>query len=92
MNVKRTVDREKKLLAAAVFELRILLASHLHPDDRSTAGTAARLAYALHNEALAVLEGRPFDLVHALDAVVRLEPELGKPSVEQFRHAALHES
>jgi hypothetical protein len=64
MNADRADDAEKRLLAAALFQMRVLLSSHLKPDDRSPAADAAWLAYALHNEALAALEGRPFDVAH----------------------------
>lgn len=57
-------DFEKRLLAAAVYELRVLLAGQL--DDDGPIGDAARLAYALRNQALAVLEKKPFDVTDAL--------------------------
>jgi len=79
------IDFEKRLLAAAVFELRVLLANHLDPEKRGPEAAAACLAYALHNQALAVLEGRPFDVALALDGLARLEPMLGAAQVQQFR-------
>jgi hypothetical protein len=86
------VDLEKRLLAAAVFELRVLLSSHINPEDQSPAASAALFAYALHNQALAVLEGRPIDVAQALDSVARLEPRLGSAYLEQFRRVVLNEA
>ena len=86
-----SIDFEKRLLAAAVFELRSLLGSHLHPDDKSPAGTAAWFAYALHNQALAVLAGQAFDVETALEGLTRLEPELGAEYLQHFRRVVLHE-
>jgi hypothetical protein len=83
------VDFEKRLLAAAVFELRVLLSSYIDHDDKSTASTAGLLAYALHNQALSALDDRPFNVTEALDAVDRLESRLGSKCLQQFRHTVL---
>ena len=85
------VDLEKRLLAAAVFELRVLLSSHLDPRDQSPAGVAAQFAYALHNQALSALAGQPFDVAQALEGLARLEPQLGSAQLQQFRRAVLDE-
>ncbi len=59
---------EVKLLAYALYQIKILLGAHL--GSQSTSPTelrvVAHLAYALHNEALAILENRSFDLKAAL--------------------------
>jgi hypothetical protein len=47
------------------------------------------LAYALHNEALAVLEGRPVDVARALEAIDNLAPRLGDAYVKHFRDLVL---
>jgi len=86
------VDLEKRLLAAAVFELRVLLASRIDHDDESPEATAALFAYALHNQALAVLNGQPIDVAQALESVSRLESRLGSAYVQQFRRTVLNES
>lgn len=85
------VDLEKRLLAAAVFELRVLLSAHINPDDKSPAASAALFAYALHNQALAVLDGEPIDVAKALDSVAKLESRLGVDYVQQFRRIVLNE-
>jgi len=69
-----------KILAFAVYELRLLLSGHLgstsesEPSDRA----AAHLAYALHNQALAVLEGGSFDPSEAVEAIARVDRLLGE--------------
>ncbi len=86
------IDLEKRLLAASVFELRVLLSSHLDPEEKSPASDAAWLAYALHNQALSTLDGRPFDVALALEAVDRLEPRIGAAYVQHFRRVVLNEA
>lgn len=75
-------DLEKRLLATTVFELRVLLAGQL--DNDGPVGDAARLAYALHNQALAVLEEKPFDVDDALQRLERFEPRLGRKYLDHF--------
>jgi hypothetical protein len=75
-------DLEKRLLAATVFELRVLLAGQL--DDDGSVGDAARLAYALHNQALAVLEQKPFNVDDALQQLERFESKLGRKYLDHF--------
>ena len=64
---------EAKVLAQALYEIRGLLASYLgsNAKDPLEVRVAAHLAYALHNEALAVIRGQAFD-VHAARAKVRI--------------------
>jgi len=52
-----------KILAQAVYELRILLSHHIGSVDKIATPevASANLAYALHNEALAIIENRPID-------------------------------
>lgn len=84
------VDLEKRLLAMAVFELRVILSSF--QSDQGAAGMASQLAYALHNQALATIEGRPFDVVQALDSLDRLESLLGAEYLRHFRKVVLNEA
>ena len=86
-----SVDLEKRLLAAAVYELRVLLSEHINPDDQSPAASAALLAYALHNQALAILDGKSIDVAKALDSVAKLESRLGASYVQHFRRTVLNE-
>ena len=65
------VVTQAEVLALAVYEIRRLLASEVGPSGETPAHIrhAAHLAYAIHNEALAVLAGEGFD---ATDALARL--------------------
>jgi hypothetical protein len=92
MSADHHIDLEKRLLAAAVFELRVLLSGHLDSKEQGPASDAAWLAYALHNQALSALDGRPFDVASALEAVDRLEPRLGASYVQHFRRAVLNKA
>jgi hypothetical protein len=83
------VDLEKRLLAAAVYEMRVLLSGFIDRDNPSPEASAALLAYALHNEALAVLEDRPVDVARALEAIDGLAPRLGNAYVKNFRGVVL---
>ncbi|WP_350259664.1 hypothetical protein [Stenotrophomonas riyadhensis] len=85
MSDDQQVDLEKQLLAAALFNLRVLLAGHLGPEEQSLASDAAWLAYSLHPQALLALEGKTFDVAQVLHAVERLEPRY----VRRFRHEVL---
>jgi hypothetical protein len=81
---------QAKLLAFAVYELRLLLAGHLGSDGQTDVATraAAHLAYALHNQALAVLEGRSFDMKAALDALAGLDTRFSENFVQRFIEAS----
>jgi hypothetical protein len=89
---EKHIDLEKRLLAAAVFELRVLLSAHINPSDQSPEASAALFAYALHNQALSALEGRPFNVADALDAITKLEGRLGSEYVANFRRVVLNEA
>lgn len=77
-------DREKKmnidsaevrLLANALYEIRQLLSPYLGSgvDAPMEVRMAAHLAYALHNEALAITENRSFDIHAALRKVSAID-------------------
>lgn len=63
---------EKRVLAQVLYEIRLLLSEYLGSEIEADINVraAAHLAYALHNDALTVLEGGSFDTT---DAVRRLE-------------------
>lgn len=73
-----TANAEAKLLAHALYEIRLLLSGYIGCADKGPLEVhlAAHLAYALHNEALALIAGEGFDLetslrkVHAIDNVL----------------------
>ncbi|MDP1613526.1 MAG: hypothetical protein Q8M11_20900 [Sulfuritalea sp.] len=72
---------EVKVLALALHQIRVLLSPYLGSENAGPieVRVAAHLAYALHNEALAVAEGRDFDVkaalakVQAIDALLNVE-------------------
>ena len=84
-----TKDFEKRLLATTVFELRVLLAGEL--DNEGPVGDAARLAYALHNQAQAALEEKSFDVNDALQRLERFEPRLGRKYLDHFANVVRNE-
>jgi hypothetical protein len=69
-----------RLMAAAVYELRLLLSDHLGSECESDPSLrlAAHLAYALHNEALAMFErDETFDLDAARNRIKAAESIVG---------------
>lgn len=72
-------DTETKLIANAIYEIRLILASYLGSDNEAPMDVrfAAHLAYALHNEASALAAGTGFDVSLALQKVVAIDGILG---------------
>jgi len=70
---------QEQVLAFAVYEIRLLLAGHLGSASTSDLPirAAAHLAYALHNQADAVLQGRTFDPEQAVAALGGVDRLLG---------------
>ncbi len=62
---------QAKIMALGIYEIRLLLSAYLGSQnaDDPAVRRAAHLAYALHNEALAVIEGRTFDGAKAMDKI-----------------------
>jgi hypothetical protein len=89
---KNPADLEKRMLAAAVFELRVILGLYIGRADGSPASAAADFAYALYNYALAALEGRSFSAAEALSSLERLEPVLGRNYLDHLRKVVLDEA
>lgn len=54
-----TIDESNRIMAAAVYEIRLLLANYLGSecDADPEVRLAAHLSYALHNAALAIMNG-----------------------------------
>ena len=71
---------EKKILAFAVYELRMLLSEHLGSEAAAdpSVRAAAHLVYALHNQALAVLEGKSFSAAEAEAAIAAVDRLCGE--------------
>jgi hypothetical protein len=80
---------QNQILAFAVYELRLLLAGHLGSASESepSVRAAAHLAYALHNQALAVLEGKSFDPVQAVVAIAGVDERFGENFLQQLSEA-----
>ena len=69
--------------------MRLLLAGHLGSEagGEPSVRAAAHLAYALHNQALAVLEGRSFEPAEAVEAIARVDKAFGENFVQQLSEA-----
>jgi hypothetical protein len=74
------------ILAFAVLELRVLLSGHLGSGktDDPPVRAAAHLAFALHNHAIAVLEGRSFDPADAVAAIAHVDGLFGENFVQRL--------
>lgn len=66
---------ETKLIANALYEIRLILSSYIGTESEAPADVrfAAHLAYALHNEALALAAGTGFDVNAALKKVAAID-------------------
>ena len=72
-------NQQAKLLALALYQVRVLLASELDSHDKPNVQHAAKIAYALHNQALALIEDKDFDLSSAQQNIDRAEESVGAP-------------
>ena len=80
---------ENKILAFADYELRLLLAGHLGSEAATDPAVraAAHLAYALHNQALAVLEGKRFSASEAEAAIAAVDRLCGENFAQRLSTA-----
>jgi hypothetical protein len=76
----------EQFLARALFEMRVLLASHIGGVSGASAEIreAAELAYAVHNLALASLEGSGFSLSEARFTLQSADARLGYEFHDRF--------
>ncbi len=83
-------ETEARVLAQAIFDIRVLLSAYLGSQASGDPAVreAAHLAYALHNEALAVLEGRHFDPAEAIARVGAVDAMLGSKLAPNFQKFA----
>lgn len=85
---------QEQVLAFAVYEIRLLLAQYLgsgeSPDPAVKA--AAHLAYALHNQADAVLQGGQFNPEQATLALGALDQVLATNFQARLSHAVRQEA
>ena len=80
-------DTHSRLLAWALFDLRLLLASHIGGVSQAApeVRAAAELAYSLHNLALAAFEVRTFFTeAQFIEALARAERASGEPFPARF--------
>ena len=77
--LKRMNEAETKLIASALYEIRLLLSFNLGSENEAPTEVrlAAHLAYALHNEALALAAGKSFDVGTALQKVRAIDGIVG---------------
>jgi hypothetical protein len=70
---------EFKLFAMALYELRLLLAGGLGSsnDAPHEVRLASHLAYALHNDALAVIDGKSYDVEAAIARIANIDRVIG---------------
>ena len=82
---------QAKVLAQTVFvfEIRVLLSGYLgsENDGELVVRQAAHLAYALHNQALAVLEGRTFDVADSIAGLEFADRVLAAGFTDRFNQA-----
>lgn len=66
---------QSKLLAKALYEIRLLLSGYVGSpvDADMSVRVAAHIAYALHNEALAVCGGKTFDMASAAKKIEAID-------------------
>jgi hypothetical protein len=85
---------QEQVMAFAVYEIRLLLANHLGSDNTSDMSirAAAHLAYALHNQADAVLQGASFDPQRAVDALGAVDRLLATNFQARLSDAVGHEA
>jgi hypothetical protein len=72
--------KPEMLIAAALYEVRLLLAEYLGRENTAELPVriAAHLAYALHNDADALLRGNQFQVDAALARIEAIDRILGK--------------
>ncbi|MFB9037414.1 hypothetical protein, partial [Xanthomonas arboricola] len=87
---KHIDNSQLRLFAAALYQIRVLLAGHVGSGSKNPETAAAELAYALHNQALAALESKHVDVPGALDGLTRLEPLVGATLLADLRRTVLN--
>jgi hypothetical protein len=75
-----------KTVALALYQIRVLLSGYLgsRNEGDTSVRQAAHLAYALHNEALAIVDGGSFDAEAVARRLTALDSMLGSQFVELF--------
>jgi hypothetical protein len=76
-----------RTVALALYQIRVLLGGYLgsQKDADMSVRQAAHLAYALHNEALAIVEGEGFDAEAVFRRLAAVDGMLGSEFTELFK-------
>jgi hypothetical protein len=74
------LEEQNKLLALALYEIRLLLGTSIGSDNEADISTriAAHLSYSLHNQASAILDGKSFNIEEALENIKKIDNIVGK--------------
>ncbi len=85
---------QEQVLAFAIYEIRLLLAHHLGSGDTSDPAVtaAAHLAYALHNQADAILQGYTFDPQQVAESLGAVDQVLATNFQARLTQAISHET
>ena len=87
---KSDTENKLKFLAQAIYEIRLLLSHHVgsNDEDNICEAVSANFAYALHNDALAIIDGKPkdFDMDKALERIKLLDERYGAELTEKFEY------
>lgn len=89
------MDNEQGLLLArAIQEIRVLLSSYLGSQSSAdlSVRAAAHLAYALHNEALAVIDGGSYSVENALQKITAAERMLKTSYSEHLKAGPMRDA
>ena len=79
-------ESQAKILAQGIYEIRQLLSGYLGSRNEGDplVRRAAHLAYALHNEALSVIEKGTFDSAKAIDKIRAVDSMFGESFASRF--------
>ena len=77
MSDEAPTQRHAAFLAAAIYDIRCLLPHLVGRKEHTAEVEAAGIAYALHNDALAAIEGRAYDIAQARRRLEILNERLG---------------
>jgi hypothetical protein len=83
---QKSSETHVKTVALALFQIRVLLGGYLGSDKDGDPSVrqAAHLAYALHNEALALVEGGTFDAKAVASRLGSVDEMLDSDFVQLF--------
>jgi hypothetical protein len=83
----RDASETSRLLAWALYDLRLLLSPHVGGASDATpeVRAAAELAYAVHNLALAAIQGSPIREAQFSEALARAERASGEPFLSRYQ-------